>query len=105
MTDVLSFVEAAEAEPFRLAAAVVLLRPGVAEEVQLRIREVAAEVHRRLPVAGAHQQERHRVRVRRLYFYGAARVRESFAMVPVAVGPHFQPAAPVRARLLKMSDR
>ena len=49
----LSFEEAEEA-PFRPAAGAVLLR-SAEEEAQLRIRAVAAQVHRGLPV-GAHQQ-------------------------------------------------
>jgi hypothetical protein len=45
-TGVLSVEAAAEGEPFRPAAGVVLRRSGAEEEVQLRIPEVA----------GAHQQ-------------------------------------------------
>jgi hypothetical protein len=52
----LSFEAAAEEEPFRPGVGVELPRSAVEEEVRLRIREVAAEVHRGLPVVRAHQQ-------------------------------------------------
>jgi hypothetical protein len=51
----LSFEAAAE-EPFRPVAEVVLLRSEAEQEAQLRIPEVAAEVHLGLPVVGEHQQ-------------------------------------------------
>jgi hypothetical protein len=42
--------------PYRRVAGAVLLRSAAEEEVQLRIPEVAAEVHLGLPVVGEHQQ-------------------------------------------------
>jgi hypothetical protein len=77
MAVLLSF-EAVEAEPFRPAAGVVLLRTAVAEEVPVQIRE--AEVHLDLAAVEAHQQSLHREEVRRLCFCGAAWVRAVLAV-------------------------
>jgi hypothetical protein len=92
-----------EEEPFRPAAGVVLLRSGMEDEAQLRIREEAVEVHLGLLVAGAYQQSHYKMRVQWLCFYVA--VREALAVLPVGAVPHLQPVDPERAHLLKRSDR
>jgi hypothetical protein len=101
----LSF-EAAEAEPFRPAEGVVLLRPGAAAEVQLQIREAEAGVHLDLPASGAHRRSRHKVLAQRPGFYVLVRVREALAGLPPGVAPHLEPMPQGReSRSRRMSDR
>jgi hypothetical protein len=105
MTGVLSLVAEVEAEPFRPAAGVVLLRPAAEEEAHLQIRE-AAEVHLDRSVAGGHQDSRHKVREQRPCFCVLVRVREAPAVLPAGVAPHLQPVRQgQQPRSQRTSDR